>query len=107
MSFSLLVSFNQLITCLFPVSPPSCRPKSTDTSPFNDSAVWDSPLELGSAADDLDCSDQNHVEEPLDFQAQLQFPDDLKEQKVRVSHVNSPSSFYVQFAQNKSQLIRS
>uniref|UniRef100_A0A3B4Y300 Ring finger protein 17 n=1 Tax=Seriola lalandi dorsalis TaxID=1841481 RepID=A0A3B4Y300_SERLL len=68
-------------------------PKSKHVRPpGDDSAVWDPPLELGS--------------EPLEFQPQLRLPAQLKDLKVRVCHVNSPSSFYVQFTQYNSQLKR-
>ncbi|XP_077436804.1 RING finger protein 17 isoform X2 [Vanacampus margaritifer] len=56
----------------------------------NDCPVWDPPLELS-------C---------LDFQPRLNLPGSLKDAKVRVSHITSPSSFYVQFVQNDSQLKR-
>uniref|UniRef100_A0A8D3A412 Tudor domain-containing protein n=1 Tax=Scophthalmus maximus TaxID=52904 RepID=A0A8D3A412_SCOMX len=45
-------------------------------------------------------------EEPLEFQPWLEAPVQLKDLKVIVSHVNSPSSFYVQLAQHVSQLKR-
>ncbi|XP_055086710.1 RING finger protein 17 [Periophthalmus magnuspinnatus] len=54
-----------------------------------DSTVWDPPLEPGS--DGASAADI-----PSDFQPQLPLPAQLKEVKVRISHVNSPSSFYVQ-----------
>ncbi|XP_077392521.1 RING finger protein 17 [Festucalex cinctus] len=56
----------------------------------NDSPIWDPPLELS-------C---------LEFQPRLKLPGSLKDAKVRVSHITSPSSFYVQFVQNDSQLKR-
>lgn len=40
-------------------------------------------------------------------QLQLTFPSQLKDLKVLVSHINSPSSFYVQLTQNSTQLNRS
>ncbi|XP_074513953.1 RING finger protein 17 [Sebastes fasciatus] len=78
--------------------------KSTDGG--EESAIWDSPLELGSVTEGVDDADQNVPEEPLEFQPQLHLPDQLKDLKVRVSHVKSPSSFYVQFSQYDSQLKR-
>uniref|UniRef100_A0AAQ6A8N9 Tudor domain-containing protein n=1 Tax=Amphiprion ocellaris TaxID=80972 RepID=A0AAQ6A8N9_AMPOC len=67
--------------------------KSKNASPsHDDSTIWDPPLEL----------EEN--DEP--FQPQLKFPAQLKDLKVKVSHVNSPSSFYVQFAHSDSQLKR-
>ncbi|XP_023259049.1 RING finger protein 17 [Seriola lalandi dorsalis] len=86
-------------------------PKSKHVRPpGDDSAVWDPPLELGSAAEGVGSPDQNvpreQDEEPLEFQPQLRLPAQLKDLKVRVCHVNSPSSFYVQFTQYNSQLKR-
>ncbi|XP_040005066.1 RING finger protein 17 isoform X2 [Xiphias gladius] len=83
-------------------------PKSKHAS--NDSAVWDPPLELSSAAEGVDTSEKKTFgeqdEEPLELQPQLKLPVQLKDLKVRVSHVNSPSSFYVQLTQCDSQLKR-
>lgn len=85
----------------------SCRHKSKHS---HDSAIWDPPLELISDMEALDAADQNKPreqdEEPLKLQLQLNHPAQLKDLKVKVSHVNSPSSFYVQFAQNDSHLKR-
>lgn len=72
--------------------------------------MWDPPVELGAASDVGDetrpeVSEQE--EEALEFEPQLKLPAHLKDLKVRVSHVNSPSSFYVQLTQNNSQLKRS
>lgn len=72
--------------------------------------MWDPPVELGAASDVGDetrpeVSEQE--EEVLEFEPQLKLPAHLKDLKVRVSHVNSPSSFYVQLTQNNSQLKRS
>uniref|UniRef100_A0A3Q3FIY2 Ring finger protein 17 n=1 Tax=Labrus bergylta TaxID=56723 RepID=A0A3Q3FIY2_9LABR len=61
----------------------------------DDSAIWDPPLELDAAP-----------EGPVEFEPQLKLPADLKDLKVRVSHVSSPSSFYVQLTQYDSQLKR-
>ncbi|XP_051260855.1 RING finger protein 17 [Dicentrarchus labrax] len=76
----------------------------------DDSAIWDPPLELGFATEGTDSANQkitgDQNEEPLEFQPQLKLPAQLKDLKVRVSHVNSPSSFYVQLTQNDSQLKR-
>ncbi|XP_021162995.2 RING finger protein 17 [Fundulus heteroclitus] len=73
-----------------------------------DSTVWDPPLELGSAAEDVDAPGQVIVEggknEPLELQPQLKLPDQHKDLKVRVTHVNSPSSFYVRLFDSDSQL---
>ncbi|XP_070770407.1 RING finger protein 17 [Enoplosus armatus] len=79
--------------------------KSKDASPPRDqSATWDPPLEIDLAKDQNIPREQN--EEPLEFQPQLKLPTQLKDLKVRVSHVNSPSSFYVHLTQNDSQLKR-
>lgn len=83
---------------------PFCRLKSSASVPTSDTTIWDPPLEVAPATTG---SDQNQAKEPFDFQPQLQFPKNLKDLKVRVTHVNSPSSFYVQFAQNDPQLKRS
>ncbi|XP_035507554.2 RING finger protein 17 isoform X2 [Scophthalmus maximus] len=78
----------------------------------NDSVVW----EPGSATEEgINSPDQKtkipqdqdeNNEEPLEFQPWLEAPVQLKDLKVIVSHVNSPSSFYVQLAQHVSQLKR-
>ncbi|XP_031169903.1 RING finger protein 17 [Sander lucioperca] len=77
--------------------------------PGDESAIWDPPLELGNTCG-VDASDQKNPgqqsEELLEVQSQLKLPDQLKDLKVTVSHVNSPSSFYVQLSQYKSQLKR-
>ncbi|XP_073330079.1 RING finger protein 17 isoform X2 [Pagrus major] len=75
-----------------------------------DSDVWDAPLELGLAPEGGDAANQKvsgeQNEEPLEIQPLLKLPAKLKDLKVKVSHVNSPSSFYVQFTQNDSQFKR-
>ncbi|KAM4731883.1 RING finger protein 17 [Anableps anableps] len=75
-----------------------------------DYAVWDPPLELGSAAEEADVPDQVIVEEqnndPLKLQPQLKLPDQRKDLKVMVTHVNSPSSFYVRLTNSDPQLKR-
>lgn len=75
----------------------------------DDSAVWDPPLDLVSAAERVDASNkiipEEHKDDPLE--PQLKFPANLKELKVRVSCTNSPSSFYVQLTEFDSQLKRS
>nr|XP_019956334.1 PREDICTED: RING finger protein 17 [Paralichthys olivaceus] len=75
------------------------------SSPGDDSAIWDPPLEHGSATEGIESPDQKD-EELLEFQPQLKLPAELKDLKVKVTHVNSPSSFYVQLTQNDSQLKR-
>lgn len=76
----------------------------------NESVVWDSPLDPDLAASDGDSTNQVTIEdqeELLTFEPTLKLPVQLKELHVRVSHVNSPGSFYVQLTQNQSQLSRS
>ncbi|XP_061648173.1 RING finger protein 17 isoform X1 [Phyllopteryx taeniolatus] len=68
--------------------------------PASDSELWDLPLELSG----LEPSDLSAP--VLEFKPRLSLPGSLKEAKVRVSHITSPSSFYVQFIQNDSQLKR-
>ncbi|KAK1902766.1 RING finger protein 17, partial [Dissostichus eleginoides] len=89
------------------------RPKSpqeTVRSSAEDSteAIWDPPLELGLDTESVDTPEQktpgDQTEQQPEFDAQLKLPDQLKDLKVRVSHVNSPSSFYVQLTQNDAQL---
>lgn len=46
-------------------------------------------------------------EELLTSELTLKLPAQLKELHVRVSHINSPSSFYIQLTQDHSQLSRS
>ncbi|XP_032385352.1 RING finger protein 17 [Etheostoma spectabile] len=77
--------------------------------PGDESAIWDPPLELGNTCG-VDDPDQKQTEklceEPLEVQCYLKLSDQLKDLKVTVSHVNSPSSFYVQLSQYNSQLKR-
>uniref|UniRef100_A0A3Q1GIU1 Ring finger protein 17 n=1 Tax=Acanthochromis polyacanthus TaxID=80966 RepID=A0A3Q1GIU1_9TELE len=83
--------------------------KSKNDSPScDDSAIWDPPLELGSTMDEASAPQQIIPGEENDepFQPQLKFPAQLKDLKVKVSHVNSPSSFYVQFAHSDFKLKR-
>lgn len=77
----------------------------------NEVVVWDPELDLGSAASDAVATISNvtseHKEESLMFEPTLKLPAQLKELRVRVCHVRSPSSFYVQLTQNHAQLSRS
>ncbi|XP_029980184.1 RING finger protein 17 [Sphaeramia orbicularis] len=76
--------------------------ESEDTRPTcNDSAVWDPPLECTLAKENTTPTDEEQ-----EFHPQLELPGQLKEVNVRVSHVNSPSSFYIQFTKFNSQLKR-
>ncbi|KAF3843527.1 hypothetical protein F7725_002376 [Dissostichus mawsoni] len=85
-------------------------PQETVRSSAEDSteAIWDPPLELGLDTESDDTPEQktpgDQTEQQPEFDAQLKLPDQLKDLKVRVSHVNSPSSFYVQLTQNDAQL---
>ncbi|XP_053732823.1 RING finger protein 17 isoform X2 [Synchiropus splendidus] len=83
-----------------------CRSAMDACDPFT---VWDTPLdcstpktfEVNDEANDKEQDKNNSVFEPC-----LQFPQELSDIKVRVSHVVSPSSFYVQFAEVDHQLKR-
>lgn len=105
-SFTCYSSLTAPLLLQFPL--PSCRLKSKNaTPPVDESALWDPPLELGVATKGaVDAPDQNITREPkeqlLDFQPLLNLPAQLKDLKVIVSHINSPSSFYVQFTQFNS-----
>uniref|UniRef100_A0A3B5MJI9 Tudor domain-containing protein n=1 Tax=Xiphophorus couchianus TaxID=32473 RepID=A0A3B5MJI9_9TELE len=59
-----------------------------------ESTVWDPPLELG------------QIDDPVELQAQLKLPDQRKDLQVMVTHVNSPSSFYVRLTNSDPQLKR-
>lgn len=90
-----------------------CRLSSVDSAASAAELVtWDPPVELDSAVD-IDCktrqdeSQQQEMEEGVEFEPRLKLPAHLKDLKVQVSHVNSPSSFYVQFTENSRQLKRS
>ncbi|XP_029967099.1 RING finger protein 17 [Salarias fasciatus] len=76
--------------------------------PPDDLAVWDPPLELCFPGGEIDAPNPktpgHQEEEPQEFSPQLKIPAQLKDLEVRVTHINSPSSFYVQFVQNDSQL---
>lgn len=77
----------------------------------NESVVWDPLLDPGLAGGDVDATiyhvTSEHKEESLMCELTLKLPAQLKELHVRVSHVQSPSSFYVQLTQNDVQLSRS
>lgn len=78
-------------------------------SSAHESVVWDSPLDLGLTARDVDSTKRKDTLEDKEqlTMFELKLPDRRKELHVRVSHVNSPSSFYVQLTQDDSQLSRS
>uniref|UniRef100_A0A3Q3XBP1 Tudor domain-containing protein n=1 Tax=Mola mola TaxID=94237 RepID=A0A3Q3XBP1_MOLML len=76
--------------------------------PDEESVIWDPPLELDSAMDDVTKQKvtEEQTEDLLEFNPQLKLPAQPKDLKVRVSHVNSPSSFYVQLTQYNTHLTR-
>lgn len=109
---SLKGSHSSLLMLSHHFTTPSFRPTSTPASPtVDDSAIWDPPLDLGPAQNGVDSQDQKSPEaedeQVLDCQLHPRLPTQLKDLKVRVCHVNSPSSFYVQLTQHDSQLKRS
>lgn len=66
--------------------------------------VWDPPLELGSAVAPDQITVVEESNEPQELQTQLKLPDQRKDLKVRVTHVISPSSFYVRLTDSDPQL---
>lgn len=87
---------------------------SKDSSPSAvEFVIWDPPVELSSATDAAcktqqdESEQQQEDEEEAEFEPRLKLPAHLKDLKVQVSHVNSPSSFFVQFTENSRQLKRS
>lgn len=88
------------------------RFKPKDASPScNESVVWDPPLELGLATGAADATNQKVTsgqrEDLVEFQPTLKLPAQLKDLKVRISHVSSPSSFFVHLTQYNNHLSRS
>uniref|UniRef100_A0A3P8VK16 Ring finger protein 17 n=1 Tax=Cynoglossus semilaevis TaxID=244447 RepID=A0A3P8VK16_CYNSE len=85
-----------------------CFSKSKQsTSSGGDAAVWDPPLEHISATEDVESVEtKEKYKEILDIQQILKLSSQFTNLKVRVSHVNSPSSFYVQLLQFSSWLKR-
>ncbi|XP_072300260.1 RING finger protein 17 [Eucyclogobius newberryi] len=69
----------------------ACSRDGSSLLDCEDCTMWDPPLE----SDEANAAGDNN-DGPSEFQPKLQLPALLKEVKVRVSHVNSPSSFYVQ-----------
>ncbi|XP_068593149.1 RING finger protein 17 [Cebidichthys violaceus] len=88
----------------------SFKEGSESSDAGEESAVWDAPLELGLSTEGVDASDPTasgeRSEEPLEFDPRLKLPGQLNDLRVRVSHVTSPSSFYVQLTRNDTQLKR-
>ncbi|KAM6934575.1 RING finger protein 17 [Xenentodon cancila] len=76
----------------------------------DDFTIWDPPLDLDSTSEVVNTQDQifsgDQDDQSLELQPQLKLPDQLKDLKVRVSYVSSPSSFYVQFTQYDDQFRR-
>ncbi|XP_027878178.1 RING finger protein 17 isoform X1 [Xiphophorus couchianus] len=75
-----------------------------------ESTVWDPPLELGAGAVKAESSGhvtiEEQIDDPVELQAQLKLPDQRKDLQVMVTHVNSPSSFYVRLTNSDPQLKR-
>lgn len=78
--------------------------------------MWDSPVELNSGTDvtgetrrdqESEQQQEEEDEEGPEIEPRLKLPTQLKDLKVQVCHVISPSSFYVQFTENSRQLKRS
>ncbi|KAK2840140.1 hypothetical protein Q5P01_013880 [Channa striata] len=88
---------------------PRLKSKHVSTS-VDHSAIWDPPLELNALPEGIDSPDpkipREQHEEPQELQLQINPPVQLSDLKVRVSHVNSPSSFYVQLTQYNCHLNR-
>ncbi|KAM8857152.1 RING finger protein 17 isoform 4-T4 [Synchiropus picturatus] len=79
-----------------------CRSAMDACDPFT---VWDTPLDC-STPKTFEVNDKEQDKNNSVFEPCLQFPQELSGIKVRVSHVVSPSSFYVQFAEVDHQLKR-
>ena len=75
---------------------------------------WDPPLEVSLASKQEPLSSSTSKQGSLrdqaldnvDFQPNVELPACLDQLKVKVTHVNSPGSFYVQLVQNNFQLKR-
>ncbi|KAK6309769.1 hypothetical protein J4Q44_G00196500 [Coregonus suidteri] len=84
--------------------------KSKDTqAPVVDTTVWDPPFEglLGeSEPAPASLGQETPEQDPQEIQPYLMLPSNLKDMKVRVTHVVSPGSFYVQLLQMDTQLKR-
>ncbi|XP_034017974.1 RING finger protein 17 [Thalassophryne amazonica] len=87
----------------------SSRGAAKDQKCQNDEPVmWDPPLYVNYGTEGVDPSDQmvSGDEEQSEFQPQLQVPAVFKNLKVRITHINSPSSFFVQLTKYDCQLKR-
>uniref|UniRef100_A0A8C7CAS3 Ring finger protein 17 n=1 Tax=Oncorhynchus kisutch TaxID=8019 RepID=A0A8C7CAS3_ONCKI len=83
--------------------------KSKDTqAPVVDTTVWDPPLEglLGESEPAPTSLGQGTPEQDQEIQPYLMLPANLKDLRVRLTHVVSPGSFYVQLLQMDTQLKR-
>uniref|UniRef100_A0A673WF16 Ring finger protein 17 n=1 Tax=Salmo trutta TaxID=8032 RepID=A0A673WF16_SALTR len=95
-------SFHTALSCI----------KSKDTqAPVVDTTVWDPPLEglLGDsepAPTSLGQETPEQDQDPQEIQPYLMLPTNLKDLRVRLTHVVSPGSFYVQLLQMDTQLKR-
>ena len=113
--FSLLPATHSLCNLLLSFGAKDTKPCAEDPP------VWDPPLEglieseqekeekeslpgSGSTSDQGSLRDQ--ALDTVDFQPNLELPACLDKLKVKVTHVNSPGSFYVQLTQNNIQLKR-
>nr|XP_057938997.1 RING finger protein 17 isoform X3 [Doryrhamphus excisus] len=79
--------------------------QSSNAEVANDGAIWDLPIGLTAGARAFHPTDGD-ASSGLAFKPQLSLPQSLKDATVRVSHVTSPSSFFVQFVQSDAQLKR-
>ncbi|XP_068602714.1 RING finger protein 17 [Brachionichthys hirsutus] len=94
---------------------PDCKGDASGVR-ADDSVVWDPPLELrlgregeDAASGEQEQEQEEEEEEEAELGPLLTLPArfaDLKDLKVRVSHVNSPSSFYVRLGQYDGHLRR-
>ncbi|XP_038863006.1 RING finger protein 17 [Salvelinus namaycush] len=86
--------------------------KSKDTqAPVVDTTVWDPPLEGLLAESEpapisLGQETPEQDQDPQEIQPYLMLPANLKDLRVRLTHVVSPGSFYVQLLQMDTQLKR-
>uniref|UniRef100_A0A4W5RKN9 Ring finger protein 17 n=1 Tax=Hucho hucho TaxID=62062 RepID=A0A4W5RKN9_9TELE len=86
--------------------------KSKDTqAPVVDTTVWDPPLEgllceSEPAPASMGQETQEQDQDPQEIQPYLMLPANLKDLRVRLTHVVSPGSFYVQLLQMDTQLKR-
>ncbi|XP_034050572.1 LOW QUALITY PROTEIN: RING finger protein 17-like [Thalassophryne amazonica] len=86
------------------------RGAAKDQKCQNDEPVmWDPPLYVSYGTEGVSDGPDQMVsgdEEQSEFQPQLQVPAVFKNLKVRITHINSPSSFFVQLTKYDSRLKR-